>query len=618
MTHRSLLRTLALGVFVLMLMLAWQLRQSHDTAVQQATEDAANLVSILDGHLTATMRRIESNLVNIAGQLPAAALEQRAVPGHRARIQVMLQPFTLNFPEVTGYYVWDADGDLLYATTPTAPGAGRRTIAIRPGYQALRSDPALRIAFSDSIRSFLTGQQTVAIYVPVRDARGRLRAVVTATLNLDRIGDIFQSLRVPTGSVVFMRRTESHRLVIRYPSIESEFNKAVRNSISQRIDAGQTSGRDRFRAVTDGEYRIYGFRKLEGYPFYVVVGLAETGALANWRANALAVVAALVLMGLALLFLLWRASRAERLRQSAQQQAREALELLREALNSITAGIVIYDPQDRLVMCNEPLRRIYSGMDDLIVPGRTFEEITRAAAERGIFPLAVGRVDAWMAERMRRHQVADGRPDELALDDGRWIQFSEYRTPGGYTVGSRLDITERKRLEAELREQASTDALTGLPNRRQFLGRLEEELERVRRGTTRQACVLMLDLDHFKRINDQFGHAAGDSVLRHFGALLSGELRAADTAGRMGGEEFAIILPGADTASAAGFAERICQRMAGRPLSFGAQQIAVTVSVGIAGIAATDLSPDGVLARADAALYQAKAGGRNRVQVSAD
>lgn len=105
-------------------------------------------------------------------------------------------------------------------------------------------------------------------------------------------------------------------------------------------------------------------------------------------------------------------------------------------------------------------------------------------------------------------------------------------------------------------------------------------------------------------------------LLQHFAQLLRQELRSVDTPARMGGEEFAVILPGTDLAAAQGIAQRICERLAAQPFHAGAQQLNVTVSVGVAALDAADLSADAVLARADAALYRAKAGGRNRVELA--
>jgi diguanylate cyclase len=168
----------------------------------------------------------------------------------------------------------------------------------------------------------------------------------------------------------------------------------------------------------------------------------------------------------------------------------------------------------------------------------------------------------------------------------------------------------------ELREMATTDFLTGLSNRRHFMARIEQELARVQRLDAQQATVLVLDLDHFKQINDTHGHAAGDAVLRHFAVLLRSELRKIDTAGRMGGEEFAIILPGADPVAAQAFGERLCQKVAETPVMHGGQAIRVMVSIGIAAMTPRDASADAALIRADWALYRAKEGGRNRVEIA--
>ena len=177
------------------------------------------------------------------------------------------------------------------------------------------------------------------------------------------------------------------------------------------------------------------------------------------------------------------------------------------------------------------------------------------------------------------------------------------------------DFAEAKRLEAELVEMATTDALTGLLNRREFMRRIEEELARLKRFDIERAAVLMLDLDHFKRVNDVHGHAAGDAVLKHFAGLAHAELRRIDTGGRLGGEEFAILLLGADLPSAAQFAERLRAKVADTPLALDGQSIPVTVSIGIAALDARDASADAALTRADAALYEAKRAGRDRVCV---
>jgi diguanylate cyclase (GGDEF)-like protein/PAS domain S-box-containing protein len=176
------------------------------------------------------------------------------------------------------------------------------------------------------------------------------------------------------------------------------------------------------------------------------------------------------------------------------------------------------------------------------------------------------------------------------------------------------DITKQKAMEAELTRLATTDPLTGLANRRHFMKQMELELARIHRFSE-AAALLMLDLDHFKHINDNHGHAWGDAVLRAFSKSLLQHLRKTDLAGRLGGEEFAILLPGTDLEAARVFAEELRQRISGMSLETGTLALKVTVSIGITRLERDDILSDAALARADAALYRAKQAGRDRVEV---
>jgi diguanylate cyclase (GGDEF)-like protein len=187
-----------------------------------------------------------------------------------------------------------------------------------------------------------------------------------------------------------------------------------------------------------------------------------------------------------------------------------------------------------------------------------------------------------------------------------------------FVIVSTLDITERRRMDDELRVLATTDFLTGLPNRREFMRRLADEQDRLRRDIGGCAAVLLLDVDHFKRINDEHGHAAGDAVLRQLAELMREGQRKIDMPGRIGGEEFAILLPGTGLDDAAVYAERLRQRVAATPMRLdgdAGRTVTVTVSIGIAVVAGKDASGDAALVRADQALYCAKHGGRNRVEL---
>ncbi len=177
------------------------------------------------------------------------------------------------------------------------------------------------------------------------------------------------------------------------------------------------------------------------------------------------------------------------------------------------------------------------------------------------------------------------------------------------------DITDRKRQEEELRRLATTDPLTGLQNRRRFYADLEQELARLQRAEQGGPALLMVDIDHFKRFNDTHGHAAGDAVLRHLADLFRNALRRIDSAGRLGGEEFALLLPETDLDGAGQLAERLCALCRECPAEWEGRTLPFTISIGMTALRADDPSPDAVMARADAALYDAKAAGRDRVAV---
>ncbi len=177
------------------------------------------------------------------------------------------------------------------------------------------------------------------------------------------------------------------------------------------------------------------------------------------------------------------------------------------------------------------------------------------------------------------------------------------------------EIAQRIELQAELERQATTDPLTGLVNRREFSRRFALDLARTQRDASPLSLVL-IDLDHFKRINDQYGHAAGDAVLRTLAQLSHGCFRSIDTVGRLGGEEFAVLLPSADLHCAAQAARRLAQRLAETPVEHDGQCIVAGMTAGVAQRLPGEHSLDSLLQRADLALYAGKQAGRARTMLA--
>lgn len=219
--------------------------------------------------------------------------------------------------------------------------------------------------------------------------------------------------------------------------------------------------------------------------------------------------------------------------------------------------------------------------------------------------------------------VARVRPEQLAALAGETA--GRYGVIGASLLGLlavvswllALTLDDRARARELLERLATTDGLTGLANRRFFMDQLQRYWSDYERRPEVPVGVLMMDLDHFKAVNDGHGHAVGDMVLQHFANILHASLRQTDTAGRLGGEEFCVLLRGTDLDGVRRYAERIRRQLEAEPLSVGAASLRITVSCGGASFMADDAIPTAAIQRADAALYRAKAAGRNRVELTA-
>jgi diguanylate cyclase (GGDEF)-like protein/PAS domain S-box-containing protein len=217
-----------------------------------------------------------------------------------------------------------------------------------------------------------------------------------------------------------------------------------------------------------------------------------------------------------------------------------------------------------------------------------------------------------------RETVLNYRKDGSAY----WNEFEVVpiaNAQGWYThwVSVQRDVTESKVLEAELVRLTQVDVLTGCNNRRYFLEQMDKEILRAKRYD-RTLSLLMLDIDFFKHVNDTHGHQAGDQVLKSIAGTMAKNARELDTLARIGGEEFAIILPETDNQGAVDLAERLRNAIeTTRHVLETGVGLQITVSIGAASLATVDLTTDGLLKAADIAMYQAKIGGRNMVCTNA-
>jgi diguanylate cyclase (GGDEF)-like protein/PAS domain S-box-containing protein len=297
-------------------------------------------------------------------------------------------------------------------------------------------------------------------------------------------------------------------------------------------------------------------------------------------------------------------------RKAAEARLRESEARFRTLVDTSPDGVIMTDPAGviRYVSLRILSMLGYQNQADLV--GRHALDLIvaedRAAMRRYFFRLL--RSGRAAAREFRAARRAGGM---------LWMEANGERMLGENGQVSDIffisrDISGRKRLEAELERMAHTDVLTNLPNRRRFLELLRAEVTRCERHGHPMA-VMELDLDHFKQVNDKYGHSAGDEVLKNFASLIRGRLRHYDFACRFGGEEFMIALPEARPEEASMVAERIRRDLEASHIQVEDNEINVTVSIGVAQwqIGAT---PDSLIKQADDALYRAKRLGRNRVE----
>ncbi|MEX2287045.1 MAG: diguanylate cyclase [Planctomycetaceae bacterium] len=316
------------------------------------------------------------------------------------------------------------------------------------------------------------------------------------------------------------------------------------------------------------------------------------------------------------------AERAATLEQRAfelariERQHREQAEVLRAILDSVAVGIVVSNSCGEITMCNPAAEKFWGHG---VIPSAREDW----AADYGLFlPDGVTPFppDEVPLARGLRGESLDGV--EVVLRNASYpagvITSSSARPirgPNGEIEGAVVtfqDNSELKRAMAEIQELSVTDQLTGLSNRRRLNDVLTAEMSRIQRHRG-YLSIVMADLDNFKSVNDKFGHIAGDRVLQSFAKVLRKQIRRSDLAARFGGEEFAIVLPQSDAEGAVICVERVRRQLEAVPIGPDSQPI--TCSFGVAQLQPGE-SMDSLLSRADSALYQAKAAGRNQVVVA--
>lgn len=574
-------------------------------------------------------------LLQQADSITAALAREAEQPGGpRARAAVLMDlalRLSVDAPHVLELRFYDASGaDVLHTLNPPV-GQPAASVRGEEAFRFHRDSQTTATWLSPPRPSAASGRAVMSLSRRLSAADGRFLGIVVAALDLAVLEEVLESARLGERAAVGLVE-QGGRMLLRQPFRPQAVGLRVdpdRFGLGDLPHAGRSF---EARSPVDGVLRLYTAIPLPAHHLAVITGVDPQEVLQPWLRSAVvhgAIVALLILLLLALGQRLVGAISAQSRLGSELRAANRRLHDLKLALD-LHAEVVVTDVGGRIVEVNERFCQSARGSRAELIG------LEHRALRSGHHPpafyrqlwrtIAAGRV--WTGELMMR--AFDGRSYWMETTivpflgpDGRPQQF----------IAIRNNISARKEAEAtlaramqelessnsRLKSLAAHDALTGLANRREFDSRLGRELRRAARGGQPLALVL-IDLDHFKRYNDHYGHPAGDSCLQALARCLRAVVqREGDLAARYGGEEFALLLPATDAAGATRVAERLLAEVEALALPHAASPAGiVTLSLGLAAIRPAADTPEAaarLLEAADAALYRAKRAGRSRLSV---
>jgi len=607
----------ALGTF-----LAWITYDDYQDTLAQEFRFLEGHAHSGDVQLAGALRSIDLLLQSVIDdQLMSPPLSAEVI--QRAQLGLLQQ-----FPEVHFLLVTDSHGQVLTAESvddPTDIGAVRHFNASQRDYFVAHRDakPDGRDHYEIS-RPFktITGKHTIAISRAIRDGDGHFMGVAAVSISPKYFETVLRQIMPddPSSAAILVNRFGDVIFGVRGTETYAGQNILGAAPFQAFLKSNQRLTRHIGLSALDTSNRIYAMTRIDEVPLGLSVSTQLDHVTARWRSNLVLRLLGFVLMAAVTLLLAMEVERRlhERRRSEARLRESEArYRLLAENSHDVIWTIDIQS--GRFTYVSPSVQRLR---------GYTVAEIMAQPIEESLTPDSALRVREAMRETLGR--IAAGDRNNLTTvsevdqphRDGHVVHTEVVTTylldDAGRPVsilGVTRDVTERKKAERALEKLAQIDELTGLANRRHFMLMAEQELSRmVRYGGV--LSVLMMDIDHFKQVNDTYGHHTGDLVLRELGRLCRDTLRDVDFVGRIGGEEFAVMLPQTNGTRALEVAERLRQAIerAEVPLERGLP-LHFTLSIGVTTMCDGNANIDSLLDQADKALYRAKRGGRNRVCV---
>ncbi|WP_137927210.1 EAL domain-containing protein [Cupriavidus sp. 2SB] len=501
--------------------------------------------------------------------------------------------------------VIDKHGLLIYSSI-APPTAGERVdLSDREHFRFHQNAAGRDMLFiSDPVKGKVSRKWSIQFTRPIlRD--GRFDGVIVVSVSPEQFASFAQTFTNREGEVASVIKN-SGQILARLPALEGSLARAVSNRPYLASDSPQSGS---FRAVSASENieRVFGYSRVPEFELNFVVGQSVDLVLAPYkvyrRVAFAGAIASTLLLGL--LYYSLRRSMAERRRHLEEMR-------LASIVYSSSSEAMVVTSLDGTIIDVNPAFATATGYAAEEIRGRPGYRLNGTANAAGLVERLRASLKAkgsWSGEFSIRRKDGSEFPAYLTVDTYLHHAYGERRR-----VALIHDITEKRQAEEVIRHQANFDALTDLPNRRLFFGRLEQEIERSR-GTQHVLGLLFIDLDRFKEVNDTLGHDQGDQLLLEAARRIAGSVRASDTVARLAGDEFTVILPEVgDAGVAANIAEAILKQIAA-PYRLAGELVEVSASIGVATFPKDADNAEALLVYADHAMFAAKEEGRNRWKV---
>ena len=606
--RRGLVRWLVLAgaliIIAIVIGTAMTVNNFRKRALDNSKRELENTVLLLQNHYDQQFQELQRIQKGMRAQLMTDGIMTpesfaNAMAGFEAHLMLKSKLDDEFTGELT---VLDATGRLInWSGSWPAPDV---SMADRDYYETIRAQSFRDEEIVRPVLSKLTGKWKTVFARRINGPRGEFFGVITRGIEPAHMEKFFASVSLGHKASVAMFHRDG-TLLARYPEQKDAVGRVFSGSpLLEHLRFSDKPATIRSVSPIDNIDRIGSIRLLNDFPIALIATASVEGVLADWRSQTkflvlLATGSTLLLTGF--LFLIIRHIR----RQSEIAQRELTLEKNRlgTAINNMTQGLLLFDADARVVVCNQRYLDMYGLSADTIVPGLPFRGVIAHRKETGSF---VGDIDAYVEMIMR--DVGRSNTQLMQTSNGRSIQISSQPVADGGWVATHEDITERREAEERIAHLAHYDALTDLPNRTLFRNELDRELKRVDRGA--QCAVLYIDIDEFKSINDSLGHPVGDELLKEIARRLRLCVRGSDVVARLGGDEFAIVQTNVGAhADITDLVSRIYAAIR-EPYECLGHRLLTDASIGIAMAPRDGTDLDELLKNADLAMYGAKAEGR--------